>query len=423
MNSRQIPLTTRSFPEPNRLWDDRSQNPTSLGCKGCSEYDRCGGVHNTAGIFDCDDFCNCSDKDSCDKICRNRPDHFVQRVREIKGFELENVSRANLIPISALPRVVTLIDHRYNRNEIFQSDAVAIPLHHMVDFNKQRIHVKSREELADRFLISPTARIILSGVDRDRHIENWWNLKNRERILQDLKTLGVDLITTPNYSVLTDVPRTDNLYAIKRIAITWAEMANAGLPAALHINARTERDYESWTSWIAQRNEVTALAFEFATGCGHPERIDWHITRLCTLADQVTRPLVLVVRGGIGKIHTLARHFSNVMLIETESFSKTRSRQRAWITDQGKLKWSKNPTPKGAPLDTLLAHNAGTIHKVYGKPDRAAHKLRITRPTTRRATHRNDQPSQPSLLDNLHLTGQARPVPSNRHRVIATTKA
>ena len=91
--------------------------------------------------------------------------------------------------------------------------------------------------LAARFLIPEGAKIVVSGVDKDGPIERWWELKDRRPILAALKDLGIALITTPNYSVLTDVPRTDNLHAMKRILMAWTEMASAGLATALHVNA------------------------------------------------------------------------------------------------------------------------------------------------------------------------------------------
>ena len=54
-------------------------------------------------------------------------------------------------------------------------------------------------------------------------------------------------------------------------------LISEGLPAALHVNARTEHDYARWGELIADRQEIEILAFEFATGCGRGERIDWHV--------------------------------------------------------------------------------------------------------------------------------------------------
>ena len=410
------------FRQPNQLWDDPEHLPTSLGCRKCPENARCGGIHTGANVFDCSDLCHCTDKSKCDLVCRSRPTHFVQRVREVGGLDLHNVARTTPVVSPILPEVVSFIDHKYSRIEMFQSSVVALPLYRVIDLAKAKVHVHSRDELADRFHVSGDATIVLSGVDKDRFIERWWELPNREKILRDLHLLGVGLFTTPNYSVLTDVPRTDNLYAIKRIALTWAEASNAGLPTALHINARTERDYANWIDFIAKRQEVTTLAFEFATGCGQPERIDWHLNQLGHLATQIKRPLAIVVRGGTRRLNVLRQHFSRVTLLETESFSKTLRRQRAYISASGKLKWAKSPTPEGIPVDELLAHNAAIVRRFYEAHIDPAPKLRIPRLIARRAAYRDNQSIQPSLLGNLHVPGQARPVPTDRHGMSSAAK-
>lgn len=413
----------QAFRDPNSLWDDASQHPRSLGCLTCPELARCGGMHNGADLYDCDSLCRCVDKDKCDLVCRGRPMHFVQRVRDIGGFDLSTVPRAAPVDTPSLPKIIPLIDHKSARSSRFQSDAVALPLYRVVDLKEGKLHVRSREELADRFHISADAAIVLSGVEKDRYIERWWELKNREEILQDLRRLDISMITSPNYSVLTDSPRTDNLYAIKRIALAWTEMTSAGLPAALHVNARTEQDYLNWRDMIAEREEVATLAFEFATGCGRRERIDWHVDHLCKLASDLGRPLALVIRGGARKLPILTRHFSRVTLLETESFSKTHRRRQARILDGNKLKWALHPTPKGALLDELFAQNAAVVRQFCELPQKPKErKLLISKPTIRRAPDRHNQAIQPSLLDNIHPASQARPIATNRHSMVAAAK-
>src|SRR3546814_5181589 len=68
-------------------------------------------------------------------------------------------------------------------------------------------------------------------------------------------------------------------------------MMQAGLPTALHANARTERDFEGWGELIAERPEIQYLAFEFATGAGRGERLDWHVAQLTALAARVPQRL------------------------------------------------------------------------------------------------------------------------------------
>src|SRR5207249_4165551 len=51
-------------------------------------------------------------------------------------------------------------------------------------------------------------------------------------------------------SMFLDVPRWDNLHNMKRIALCWSELVSRGLPTSLHLNARTDRDWERWIEFI-----------------------------------------------------------------------------------------------------------------------------------------------------------------------------
>ena len=93
---------------------------------------------------------------------------------------------------------------------------------------------------------------------------------------------------------------------------------------------------------------------KFGTGAGYRRRIDWHVERLCALACGVGRPLTLVVRGGLQMLPRLWARFSQVVLIESDSFSRALKRRRAVITEAGRLRWMRMHTPKGAPIDDLL---------------------------------------------------------------------
>jgi hypothetical protein len=355
-------------------------------------------------------------------VCRFNSRLFVARMREVSGLGFENAPRASSNGVPDLPTVVPFVDHRYGRVATLDEPVVALPLYELVNLATSRSHVASRAELADRFRIPESATIIVSGVGKDGPIERWWELKERTAILDAFKMLGIALVTTPNYSVLTDVPRTDNLHAMKRILLTWTEMAAAGLPAGLHVNGRTLQDYVRWGDLIAKRPEIEILAFEFATGCGRGERIDWHVAQLCALADRVGRPLVLVIRGGGRKLGELRSHFANVSLIETEAFSRTIRRRRAYLAESGRLKWAKFPTPKGAPIDDLLAHNVVLVRASYEMSAKPALRLGPPARRARRAAHRDTEPVQPGLLRQLHLPGEARGVAPEPQGVIATAK-
>ena len=158
-----------------------------------------------------------------------------------------------------------------------------------------------------------------------------------------LREFGVELVTTPNFSLFTDQPRWDDMHSMKRIAITHEEFLREGLPAALHINARTERDWERWAEYIRLRSEVTHVAFEFQTGAGWAGRIDWQAAQLVHLAKDAGRPLHLVVRAAGSDIlpglvaafgdTTVARHH----VVHEGCLSPTRYRNELTARSAGKL--------------------------------------------------------------------------------------
>ena len=216
------------------------------------------------------------------------------------------------------------------------------------------------------FAIAPEAAVILTGTDRDAPIERWWSLgPQRREAIRALRALGVTFVTTPNYSLFTDRPRWDDLHSMKRIAITHEEFLSEGVPAALHVNARTETDWERWAQHIAARPEITHIAFEFATGSGHAARIEWHAAQLLRLAGAVERPLHLVLRGGLRVLPALAAAFSGITLLETSVFMKTTYRQRALSLGPARLTWQSSPTDASGTIDTLLAENWKAVAAFY----------------------------------------------------------
>ncbi|MER8402444.1 hypothetical protein [Mesorhizobium sp. M1348] len=355
-------------------------------------------------------------------VCRFNVRLFLARMQEVGGLLFDNAPRVPSRGVPELPRLVPFVDHRYGRAATLNEPVVALSLYEVVNMASGQLHVATQQELAARFLIPADATIVLSGVDKDGLIERWWELPNRPEILAGLARLGVALVTAPNYSVLLDVPRTDNLHAMKRILLAWTEMAAAGVTAALHVNARTDHDYRRWAELIAKRPEIEALAFEFATGGGRGERIDWHVDQLCKLADRVGRPLTLVIRGGGRKTSQLRRHFAYVTLIDTEAFARAIRRRRAVLTESGRIKWASSPTPKGAPIDGLFAHNVEIVRLAHELGVEPAPRLRlVVKP--RRVPDRNDEAIQPSLLGDLVVPAKAGGVAPESQRMIAAAKA
>lgn len=355
----------RNVRRERRLWHDGSRNTGSLGCSRCSEKDICGGLQVARDLFDCLGFC-CGNPSDCDSVCRLNPKTFARRVREIGGFPLDSVPRAQLLAAPALPAVVPVFYHGDNRETPFRAPGVCLPLYKVIGRENGEARYATAQELANGFRIAADVSVILSGTAPDKPLERWWSLgTDRRGRIRELRGLGVALVTSPNYSMFTDQPRWDDLHSMKRIAITHEEFLREGLPAALHLNARTERDWERWTIYVAARPEITHVAFEFATGAGWARRTAWHAEQLARLAKGAGRPLHLVMRGGAKVVPTLAAAFSGLTLLETSVFMKTQSRRRA-VANGSAVNWQASPTKADEPLDALLMDNWQVIAASHG---------------------------------------------------------
>jgi hypothetical protein len=357
--SKRPPEETFLFPTRTSHWHDQDLTP-ALGCQSCVFKEICGGLNVEAGIFDCRTYCRCADKATCDNVCPNNPRHYVSRRREVNGIEFENVKAAPPVAVPFMPLTVPMLFHASSLTRPPESSVVALSLYQMFNAKTGKIRFKTRKQLLAEFSLSDDAIIILSGVEEDRHIEKWWNLKDREGMTRALMKLGIALITSPNYSLFGDVHRFDNLFNMKRIALVWSEIQREGMACALHINARTDKDYERWTEFLRNHPEISHIAFEFATGAGAQNRIPWHTTQLMALARRVPQSLHLIVRGGIKHLGPLRRVYGGLTFIDTTSFMKTQYRMRL-IVDGTSQKSVQEHAEEGQPLDDLLATNMATM--------------------------------------------------------------
>ena len=350
------------FPNSSALWHDGQALPESFGCRDCAFKGLCGGLQVGGGVFDCLTFCRCADPATCDNVCPRNAEHFVARSMEVCGFGLLNVASASALREVRLPLIAPMIYHKSARARAPLCSSVALSLYELFDESTGDLRFASRREMLRHFRLGRQRSIILSGTHNDRPLERWWNLADREGMVRALRRLGVSLVTTPNFSLFDDVPRHDNLFNMKRIAQAWSEIQRAGMPCAVHLNARTDRDWERWIEFLNVHPEVRYIAFEFGTGAGEKGRIDWYVGKLQKVASEVTRPLHLVMRGGLMRFAELHKVFWGVTLIDTSAFVKAQKRQRAVIVD-GELDWEQSPTSAGASIDILLDTNIAALEQ------------------------------------------------------------
>lgn len=341
----------------SRYSDDPIQNPQSLGCGACGDRDVCGRLHVRASAWDCLTFC-CGGEEDCDNVCPRDVPSFVARVREVAGFSLDALPRVEVQERPILPGYVPLIYHASKRDRPFAPPAVALPLYGLIDRKTDCLRYPTRAELCEAYQVSESCAIVLSGTEKDPPLERWWGLEERRlTTIQGLTHLGLAVVTTPNYSFFSDVPRWDNLHAMKRIAITWQEMASVGLRAALHVNARTAQDWRRWRDFVGERPEVNTLSFEFGTGAGRPPRLHWHADQLCGLADEVRRPLTLIVRGGKTVLKQLRDSYTDVSFLDATPFFKAVHRQMACNGKNGRISWRPMAGTGQESVPELLDHN------------------------------------------------------------------
>ena len=353
-------VSKRSVRQEQTLWHDSTQHTPSLGCMKCPERNVCGGLHIAASMFSCLDHC-CGSPESCDVVCRNNPD-YADRIREIGGFDLKSIPRAHPLPLPYLPMLIPLLYHGGQREKPFVTEAVCLPLYAMVNRRTAEMQFETRAALNNTFKVSSNTTIILTGTAYDRPLERWWSLgEHRRGIIQAMRHVGIALVTTPNYSLFTDQPRWDDLHSMKRIALVWQEFVEGGLPAALHVNARTDTDWQRWADFIRERPEVTHIAYEFATGAGRAGRKQWHAEKLADLAQVVGRPIHLILRGGHDILPILVPAFPQLSTVETSIFMKTMKRQRATLEATNAMAWVAAPTSKGELLDELMCRNFRTM--------------------------------------------------------------
>ena len=352
----------RSLLQERKLWQDEANQPLSIGCTVCKFREICGGIHLAAKRYSCLDHC-CDDPTSCDTVCPTKARDFVERLREIGGFDLNDIPRSRPLPLIALPPHVPVLYHGASRYENYSGTAVSLPFFLVVSTRDGKVKVDSEEALRHRFKISSSTRIILSATKQDKFIESWWGVgaKQRSETIIKLRTIGVDLVTTPNYSMFTDKPRFDDMHSMKRIGLVWHEFVERGLRAALHINSRTEKDVNRWISFILDRPEVTDVSFEFGTGAGWSSRRMVATLRLIETALGAGRPLNLIVRGGLDSLPLLRQAFTNVSFLDTSSFMKTMGRRAAELTGNGKIYWRRTMTFEGQGVDDLLTHNISVM--------------------------------------------------------------
>jgi hypothetical protein len=348
------------MPQKVQRFFHRADRPLSLGCVGCPQIGYCGGLYADQGLFGCESLCHqCDSAEACDFVCKKYPAKFFAHVKEIGGFDLNSLPRTAAQPFPEAPPVVPLIFHRYCRSSFLNAPAVAVKLSALYSHRSGKLKFESRADVARRFRFAEDAKLIVVGVDDDPTIENFWVKARAANLAQQLAAIAPDLITTPNFSLPADVTRVDNMHAMKRIGMCFVEFRQAGLPASLHLNARTDRDWERWMEFVSSRDEIVSVTVEWDTGARIRERGNWLFRKLQILGSSISRPIHLIMKGGDIYLPPLSELFASITFIDSTSFMKTIQRFRLENRPSARVKrsWRKVQTADKEPLDDLLQFN------------------------------------------------------------------
>jgi hypothetical protein len=332
-------------------------NMESIGCHTCHYKPVCGGLRTNPGIVTCLDFC-CGKHESCECHCLSNA-KFVDDIKEIDGYELRNIPRSLQLQKVELPCYVPIVYDRSSRQQNVPSNFVALPLKLLFNKKTETPRFVSRAELCDRLKVDYSSNIVISGIADDYEIEAWWKLgsKKRRSAVKTFREIGIKFVTSPNYSVISNRPRFGDLDAMKRIAIVQHEFQSEGIVCALHVNGRTDRDFDRWAEYLNLRTEISNIAFEFSTGAKYGARRETYIRWLLKLAKVVERPLHITITGITNVIPDLAAAFEGVTYLDSSAIMKSKKRKMATLKGNKDLEWHHAPTEVGTPIDDLFQHN------------------------------------------------------------------
>lgn len=354
----------RSYKNNPNLFHDSARHTKMLGCPNCPDFRLCGGLAVKQPILNCIEYCKCETPDErskCTHVCPNGVANFANRGREVHGYDL-NLPAARDIEVPLLPRMIPIFKDAARRKQVLELPAIAVRLDRILSLKTGTLLVQNRQALLKRFLLANETRIVINGIGFDEPLEYYWSIARSMGICDQLRELKPDLITTPNFSLVTDLPRQSDFHSMKRIAICWHELATAGHAAALHINGRTDRDYDRWLAFLNDHSEIRIVAFEFTSGA-RGKRGNWHKKQLLDLCQACTHPLSLVYRGQVKFAYEFSRSFRQVSVLYAKPYTATLNRQLLEFQKGKPLSWTTNVIPKGYPVDELFAKNVTTARR------------------------------------------------------------
>ena len=283
-------------------------------------------------------------------------------MREVRGLGFDNAPRARMNGVPTIPLVVPFVDHRYGRAATSTSRWSRSRSMSWSIWRPARFMSPRARSWPHRFLIPQGATVIVSGVDKDGPIERWWELKERavdpgrvegarHRPRHHAQLQRADRCATHRQS-----PR-DETHPVGLDGDGGGGLAGrACTSTAAHcttmLAGATSSPSAPRSKFLPSSSRLAAAAANESTG---------------TSRSSAHSPIGSAVRSRSSSAAAVASsanygsHFAHVSLIETEAFSRTIRRRRAYLTEVGPAEMGEISDPEGRAdrRSSRAQHRAG----------------------------------------------------------------
>jgi hypothetical protein len=297
------------------------------------------------------------------------------------------------------PHYIPQVDHGSSRAATLNEQVVVVPLTALIQkdrWGRLRLRYTSPETLRQGMQLSRGTGVLLSSIAPDQPLEDFWTQHQQRELLPQLAALDLLGMTTPNFSFMRDVPRTNALYNLTRIFRMAERITKAGIPTILHLQANSMYDWARWAEVLKVQPNVRLVALEFQTGASQHAVGSRYYFGLVGLQQELGRPLHPVLFAAGGRINELGKDFESFSLVDSTPFLKTVHRQFLVQLPNNRWIWRPQPSKPGEPLHALLASNI------------ANHRARMLQRTTLSAADAEQQHA--SLPPALKFTTRSQTV-------------
>jgi len=223
-------------------------------------------------------------------------------VRHLGGLDLDWPRQVKQPQLPDLPDHLPVLVQGY-------ADPVDIPwvaLHGARLFGRsgERLTPKHHRPIHEVYRLASTTRVVVEFYVDDRVLEGLW--RNRVVVVDQLGRLGVDLVLTPNFSVWATDMRFVQVLNIRRAAIFYYLLLEAGVRAVPDISFYFfEPDGRLWAEWVNQHEGVQGVSLFCGGKKIHASKRALRETvEDIALFHRAVRPDVTFILGGV---HASAR--------------------------------------------------------------------------------------------------------------------